>query len=55
VSGRLMSIVAIILVLILGLLLLAWVDGGREEDRLIVEPVTLPNASGAEGSGGDGQ
>ena len=43
-----MSIVAIILVLLLGLLVLAWIDGGREEGRLIVEPVTLPDAAGGE-------
>ena len=35
-----------ILLAVLGLLVLllvfAWIDGGREEERMIVEPIALP-------------
>ena len=35
----------LVLVLTLGLLALAWYDGGREELRLVVEPVILPESA----------
>jgi hypothetical protein len=31
-----------LLVVLIGLLVLAWLDGGREEQRMIVQPVELP-------------
>jgi hypothetical protein len=36
-----MSIAAILLVIGVALVALAWFDGGQEEQRLIVEPVDL--------------
>ncbi len=45
-----MSVLIVILVLFLGLLALAWYDGGREEERLIVEPLELPEAAAGEGA-----
>lgn len=36
-----MSVGIVLVVLALGLVALAWIDGGREEQRLIVEPVEL--------------
>jgi hypothetical protein len=35
----------IVLGLLLAILLWAWIDGGREPQRLIREPVTLPGAA----------
>lgn len=41
-AKRLMSIVIVMVVLVAGLLALAWYDGGRVEMRLIEEEVQLP-------------
>ncbi|WP_343807781.1 hypothetical protein [Alteraurantiacibacter aestuarii] len=40
-----MSILVVILVLCVAVLALAWYDAGREEQRLVVEPVMLPEAA----------
>lgn len=37
-----MSLVIVLVVLGLGLVALAWIDGGREEQRLIETPALLP-------------
>lgn len=37
--GKLVALA--LLVLLAGLLALAWLDGGREEQRMIVQPVEL--------------
>ncbi len=39
-AKRLMSILLVVLVLALGVLALAWFDGGRQEQRTIVLPIT---------------
>ncbi len=43
-AKRLMTIVIVLAVLLVGLLALAWYDGGREELRLIEQEVQLPGA-----------
>lgn len=40
-AKRLMNILIVLVVIGLGLIGLAWFDGGQEEQRLIVEPVDL--------------
>jgi len=35
-----------LLALLVLVLVVAWIDGGREEQRLIVEPVALPETFG---------
>ena len=42
--GRKRILAALVLVLI-ALVAFAWIDGGREEPRLIEEPVNLPEAA----------
>jgi len=42
VAKRLMSLVLILLLFAALAIGLAWYDGGREEQRLIVEPIELP-------------
>jgi hypothetical protein len=42
--GRKRILAALVLVLI-ALVAFAWIDGGREEPRLIEQPVELPEAS----------
>jgi hypothetical protein len=43
--------VAIVVIGVLALLFaLAWVDGGRQEQRLIVQPVELPMANTEQGA-----
>lgn len=37
-----MSVVIVLSILAFFLLALAWYDGGREEQRMIEQPVTLP-------------
>jgi|GraSoiStandDraft_52_1057288.scaffolds.fasta_scaffold3218654_2 hypothetical protein len=34
----------IVLALLVLILIVAWIDGGRERQHLIVQPVTLPGA-----------
>ena len=49
--GKRRMTMAILLFALLALVLaLAWYDGGREEQRMIIEPVELP-LSGAAGAG----
>jgi hypothetical protein len=45
VAKRPMSVLFVVIVLALGLVALAWIDGGREEQRLVVEPVSLPDVA----------
>ena len=45
VSKRRMSIVILVVLAVAVILGVAWYDGGREEQRLIVEPVTLPEGN----------
>lgn len=40
-AKRPMSVLMVVIIVALGLGALAWIDGGREEQRLIVEPVEL--------------
>jgi hypothetical protein len=35
-----------LLALLVLVLVIAWIDGGREEQRMIVEPVPLPESFG---------
>jgi len=39
---KLRNVWLVLLVLLLLFLAVAWIDGGREEQRMIVEPVELP-------------
>ncbi len=39
---RLSKTVTVVLVVLVGLVLWAWIDGGPKPQRLIEEPVTLP-------------
>ena len=39
---RLRTVWTVLLVIIVLVLIVAWIDGGREEQRMIVEPVELP-------------
>lgn len=39
---RLRNVWLMLLVLVVLFLAFAWIDGGREEQRMIVEPVELP-------------
>ncbi|MGZ3248540.1 MAG: hypothetical protein ACXWJC_00235 [Croceibacterium sp.] len=39
---RLLTILAVIVV---GVIAFAWIDGGREQQRMIEQPVTLPEAA----------
>ncbi len=40
-----MTIVGIVVLALVVLLGVAWYDGGRQEQRLIVEPVSLPEGN----------
>lgn len=40
-----MTIVVLVAVVLAVMLGVAWYDGGREEQRLIVEPVSLPEGN----------
>lgn len=40
-----MSLVIVLVVVALGLVTLAWIDAGREEQRLIETPALLPEAA----------
>ena len=42
---RLNKTAKIVLVLLVLIFILAWINGGRERQRLIVQPVTLPEAA----------
>jgi len=42
VAMKLRNVWLVLLVLLLLFLAVAWIDGGREEQRMIVEPVELP-------------
>lgn len=42
-----MGIVIVLVLLAVAVLALAWIDGGRVEQRPIVQPVTLPVENGA--------
>lgn len=44
VAMRLRNLWPALLLFILVILVFAWIDGGREEQRMIVEPVELPEA-----------
>ena len=46
VGKRLMTLLTVCIVLLVMLLVVAWYDGGREPQRLIVEEVDLPPVSG---------
>lgn len=39
---RLRNLWVVVVVLVAIVLVVAWIDGGREEQRMIVEPVDLP-------------
>ncbi|AKQ42132.1 hypothetical protein CP97_09045 [Aurantiacibacter atlanticus] len=45
VSKRLMFLLTVTGLAMLLLLVVAWFDGGQEEQRLIVEPVSVPEVS----------
>lgn len=38
-----MTVMTIILVMVAGVLLVAWIDGGREDLRQITHPVDMPD------------
>ena len=42
---RLRTVWTVLLVIVVLVLIIAWIDGGREEQRLIVEPVELPESA----------
>ena len=41
---RLRTVWTVLLVIVVLVLIVAWIDGGRQEQRMITEPVELPGA-----------